>query len=177
MVLDPTLLLSRQDWEFVSENYSGESNYILIYMFGNSPTVKKFAEGLSQNSGCKILYISNSWIRRINAKYVRCLGPAEFLGLFKNARYIITNSFHGTCFSINFNKDFFLEMLPESAGVNSRLENILDLFDLRSRQIINGENDNIFQPIDYEKVNKQLLAERQRSLDFLHKIISNQTNE
>lgn len=171
LVLDPTLLLNKQDWESIARDYDNKKEYILLYAFGNSPTIKTFVEDLSRRTGCEIVYISYSLIKRINAKYEKYVGPLEFLGLFKNARYVVTNSFHGTCFSINFNKDFFLEMLPESQGVNSRLENILDLFDLRSRQIINGENANINISIDYQKVNEKLLVERRRSLDFLHKIL------
>jgi hypothetical protein len=173
LVLDPTLLLTRQDWESIAAEYQKKKDYILLYMFGNSPILKTFTEALSRQTGYAIVYISYSVIKRVNAIYEKCVGPAEFLGLFKNARYVVTNSFHGTCFSLNFDKDFFLEMLPESQGVNSRLENILDLFDLRSRQIINGENVNIDKPIDYDKLNKKMLVERQRSLDFLNKIISN----
>jgi len=173
LVLDPTLLLNKQDWERIAIDYKKEKEYILLYTFGNSPTIKTFVEELSEQTGYAIVYISYSAIKRVNAIYEKCVGPAEFLGLFKNARYVVTNSFHGTCFSLNFNKEFFLEMLPESQGVNSRLENILDLFDLRSRQIINSANANIFKAIDYDEVNKKMLVERQRSLDFLNKIISN----
>lgn len=173
LALDPTLLLTKQDWESIATDYKKKKEYILLYTFGNSPTIKTFIEELSRQTGCAIVYISYSLVKRVNATYEKCVGPAEFLGLFKNARYVVTNSFHGTCFSLNFNKDFFLEMLPESQRVNSRLENILDLFDLRSRQIINGENDNVHKTIDYGEVNKKMLVERQRSLDFLNKIISN----
>jgi len=173
LVLDPTLLLSKQDWESIAADYKKKKNYILLYMFGNSLTMKTFVENLARQTGCEIVLISYSVIKRINATYEKSVGPAEFLGLFQNARYVVTNSFHGTCFSLNFNKDFFLEMLPESQGVNSRLENILDLFDLRSRQIISGENANTRKTIDYGEVNKRLLVERQRSLDFISKIISN----
>ena len=62
-------------------------------------------------------------------------------------------------------------MLPESQGVNSRLENILDLFNLRSRQIIEGENPNINQAVDYDEVNKKLFVERDKSLIFLNNIL------
>ena len=60
--------------------------------------------------------------------YERDAGPEEFLGLFRDASYIVTNSFHGVAFAINFNVPFFLEFLPEASGVSTRLENIVDLF-------------------------------------------------
>jgi hypothetical protein len=173
VVLDPTLLITKHDWEKIAEDYKKKKNYILLYMIGVSPTLKTFVENLSRKTNCEIVYISYSLIRRIKATYERWVGPKEYLGLFKNARYIVTNSFHGTAFSINFNKDFFLEMMPETQDVNSRLKNILELFDLRTRQIINGKNAYIQEPINYNEVNQKLFIERQKSLDFLHKIIRN----
>lgn len=170
LVLDPTLLLTNGEWETIAKDYKKKQNYILLYAFGVSPTMKMFVKKLSKQTGCVIVYISYSIIKRINATYEKSVGPADFLGLFKNARYVVTNSFHGTCFSIIYNKNFFLDVRSES-GVSSRLENILDVFDLRSRQIINGENACMQEPVNYDKVNDKLVVERQKSLEFLHKII------
>ncbi len=171
LVLDPTLLMTKQEWGGIATDYQNKKEYILLYTLGSSPTIKTFVEELSRKTGYSIVYISYSIIKKIDAIYEKCVGPTEFLGLFKNARYVVTNSFHGTCFSLSFNKDFFLELLPESQGVNSRLEHILDTFDLRSRQIINGKTGNIFSEIDYITVNNKLESERQRSLDFLKRIL------
>lgn len=172
VVVDPTMLLTRDEWSQISTDYRGMKEYILVYVFELTPTIISFTERLAKDSGCQIVYISNSISKKIDAFYARDVGPQEFLGLFLNARYIITNSFHGTMFSINFNKDFFVELLKKSAKVNSRLENALDLFGLRSRQIINGKNDNINQPIDYKSINNILETERNRSLEFLRELIS-----
>ena len=174
VVLDPTMLISKLEWERIAEDYKKKTNYILLYAFSRiSSTMKMFIEKLSKRTGCEIVYISHTLLRPIKATYEKCVGPTEFLGLFKNARYIVTNSFHGTAFSIIFNKDFFLEMLPESQYVNSRLENILDVFGLKKREIIKGKNDFIDEPIYYNKVNQKLLIERQKSLSFLNKIVKN----
>ncbi len=172
VVLDPTMLLSKNDWVKISEDYRREKrDYILIYQVATSQSLLDFAVNLSKETNREIICISDALRKRIKATYVAGVGPQEFLGLLKNAKYIITNSFHGTAFSINFNKLFFVEMLPPPAKVNSRLENILDTFNLRSRQIINGNNDNIFNEIDYTTVNKKLELERQRSLNYLKRIL------
>lgn len=173
VVLDPTMLLSKDDWFKISQDYKGKKNFILIYQMATSQSLLDFAVYLSKKTNCDIIYISDAIRKRIKATYASGIGPLEFIGLFKNAKYVVTNSFHGTAFSINFNKPFFVEMLPPPAKVNSRLENILDIFDLRSRQIINGNNDNIFNDIDYTTVNKKLESERQRSLDYLQRILEN----
>lgn len=169
-VLDPTLLLSKEEWYKLSLNYQNKKEYILLYVFELTPTIKTFTENLANETGCEIIFISLGIKKNIHAYHAKDVGPQEFLGLFRNAKYVVTNSFHGTAFSINFDKEFFIELLNKSAKVNSRLENILDTFDLRSRQIINGNNDNIFNEIDYTTVNKKLELERQRSLDYLQRI-------
>jgi hypothetical protein len=171
VVLDPTMLLSKDDWVKISQDYRGKRDYILIYQMATSESLLDFAVNLSKETNYEIIYISDALRKRIKATYAAGVSPQDFLGLFKNAKYIVTNSFHGTAFSINFNKPFFVEMLPPPAKVNSRLENILDTFDLRSRQIINGNNGNIFNEIDYTTVNKKLELERQRSLDYLKRVL------
>ena len=64
------------------------------------------------------MWISTTYKQSFRIKYIREAGPKEFISLFNNAEYVITNSFHGTAFSINFNSNFY-ELLPESSGVNS----------------------------------------------------------
>ena len=171
VVLDPVMLLSKEEWASIAKEHTKKKNYILLYAFKGSKRLHSFVENLSKQTGCEIVYISFSLVRKLNAVYEKCVGPTEFLGLFKNARYVVTNSFHGTAFSINFNKDFFMELLPEEQKVNSRLTNILNVFNLRSRQIVDGENAYIDQPVNYEEVNKILKQEREKSLNCLQDIL------
>jgi hypothetical protein len=171
IVIDPTMLLSKDDWVKISQDYKGKKNYILLYHIASSQSLFDFAINLSKQTNCEIIYISDAIRKRINATYASAISPQMFLGLFKNAKYIVTNSFHGTAFSINFNKLFFVEMLPPPAENNSRLINILDTFDLRSRQIVDGDNGNIFNEINYAMVNEKLELERRCSLDYLKRVL------
>lgn len=171
VVLDPTMLLLKDDWNKLSRTYMEKKDYILIYQLAASQSLLDFAVVLSQETKCEIVIINDAIIKKIKAKYVTGIGPQEFLSLFLNAKYIITNSFHGTAFSINLNKMFFVEMSQPTAKVNSRLENILDTFELRNRQIVNGKNDNIFSKIDYFRINKKIEIERQKSLNYLKRIL------
>ena len=75
LVLDPTLLLSRADWENVASDYLTNNNYILLYMFGNSSTIIKFAEKLADQTGCEIANITYSILKRIKAKHEKSVGP------------------------------------------------------------------------------------------------------
>jgi len=172
VVLDPTLLVSKEEWYSLAKgNQFNRKKYILVYAFGGSKYIMDLAKNISKQTGYQIICISNTYKKSINTKYVKSAGPEEFLGLFKNAEYIVTNSFHGTAFSINFNKQFFTELLPESHGTNSRLQDILDLFDLRHRQILSSNINISDTQIDYSKVNKILTTERKKSLSYLERIV------
>ena len=178
VVLDPTLLVSKEEWlKIAQEKYSINEKYILVYAFGGSNNITNLAKKLSKNTGYKVLWISNTYKLSNSIKYIKSAGPKEFLSLLINAEYVITNSFHGTAFSINFNKQFFTEFLPESKGTNSRMEDILDLFGLKDRIIYTNDSKLIDSLIDYNTVNSVLIAERKRSIHLLQKICNSQLNQ
>jgi hypothetical protein len=150
VALDPTLLLRREEWDRVAAE-NDASDYLLIYSFGLTSTMKLFAEKLSKRTSCRIVCLPASYsiFNLVKGKYIKKAGPEEYLGYFRNARCVVTNSFHGALFSINYNKAFYFERNTN----NSRFDNLVDLFDLHDREIINGENCNIENPIDYTHVN------------------------
>ena len=170
VVLDPTLLLSKDQWCKIAQKPQ-DNNYILIYIMKWSDSLFKFAEDLSAKTGCKIKYITTGVKKPVKGDYITTAGIEEFVGLFANAKYVVTNSFHGTAFSLIMNKNFFLELL-QGQGANDRLENIMDTYNLRSREIVNGKNSYINENIDYEVVNEKLEANKQNSLEFLKKIVN-----
>lgn len=173
VALDPTLLLLQEEWEKIAK-VNKKSDFILIYSFGLTSTMKSFAKMLSKETGFRIVFfpVSYSVRHQINATYIKMASPEDYLGLFKNARYVVTNSFHGTVFSIIFNKPFFIERREENhPNSNSRFENLLNLLGLHEREIINGKNDAIENPIDYTCVNSILEQERMKSIAYLERIV------
>ncbi|WP_157967376.1 polysaccharide pyruvyl transferase family protein [Paraliobacillus zengyii] len=171
VVLDPTLLITKDKWLEIAKD-SVNDRYILVYAFGGSKNIMEFAKKVANKKGYKIIVISSTYKSIIqNVEYVKTAGPEQFLGLFKNAEYVITNSFHGTVFSINLNKQFFTEFLPDSVGTNSRMEDVLELFNLKDRQLLNSDSSIAERLIDYKKVNQILEIERDKSIFLLKNII------
>ena len=82
---------------------------------------------------------------------------------------MVTNSFHGLAFSINFNKTFFVGKLPASWPANSRLDNLLNITNLHGRIYTDFEK-NYEEPIDWSYVNKILDEERKKALNYLQEI-------
>ncbi|MEG2669530.1 MAG: polysaccharide pyruvyl transferase family protein, partial [Oscillospiraceae bacterium] len=169
-VLDPTLLLSADKWLTLTKEKTEKKPYILIYLMSKSEKLIDFAYKLSIKTGMKVIYISNSLLKVKNFEIKRFSGPEDFLALFKNADFVVTNSFHGIAFSINFNKNFYVDFLPPPAKVNSRIENILSIFNLKDRLVINGEINGSEQ-IDFNKVNEILEIERRKSLEYIKEIV------
>jgi hypothetical protein len=168
VVLDPIMLFSKSDWiNIFKTNINHPEEYILLYTFEPGNTLR-FAEHLKKLTGLPIIYINSNLKRRINAKYIRSCSPQEFVSLLLEARYVITNSFHGTAFSVIFNKDFFVDLLPNN---NSRLEHILNMFGLSDRIIKDEYNENVMMPIDYHVVNQKIEELRAESLKYLKLII------
>ncbi len=167
--LDPTLLLNISEWKKIAI-LPKTDNYILLYLVHHDKKIINFTYDLAKEKNLRILFISPNIIKKIKAEYIFPT-PQEFVGYFLKAKYIVTNSFHGTCFSINFNKTFFIDLLPkENASVNSRLENILDIFHLKNRLIDNIQSFPD-KEINFKNTNKILFNEREKSINYLKEFI------
>ncbi|MFI3685943.1 polysaccharide pyruvyl transferase family protein [Vagococcus fluvialis] len=164
VVLDPTLLLSDEEWFGELEITSKKTDeFILVYTLEENPQINNAVDFYKKHLDItKVIYISSS----INLhKMSNTYDPKEFIALFKNASFIITNSFHGTAFSVNFKKRF--ATIPHKTR-SARMVDFLTLVNLET-QIINSEKDFSYalKIIDYEKVNKVLDFERQKSIEYL----------
>ena len=152
VVLDPTLLLDDKNWEKLAGAKNEKGRYILCYyMPGDkivNAAIKKISEALSRSSG---LHIINLGLKeyyklvpgmdcRINA------GPGEFVRLFLDADYVITNSFHGTAFAINFGKKLCVPVNGNLDSAMSRHTRLIDFLKMVHRQnaiyLISEKNNN-----------------------------------
>lgn len=161
VVLDPTFLINKEEWEKLSDFKPNIDKYILVYFPHNKDKVFKFAKKLSKEKKLPIVYLSISPKIIFNVKTVYDASPEEFVGWIKNAEYIVTGSFHGTAFSINLEKQFYYE----PSGDGSRIDNLVKMTDTYDRSIDLIKDFDI--KIDYEKSKKILENKKKESLDFL----------
>ncbi len=165
--IDPVFLLKKEAWEGVSVECNINRKYILCYPLIFSSEVNSALRRLKQETGYHVVVVTTNPREKIHGDiYLRNVGPKQFLGLIKNAEIIVTTSFHGTAFSILFEKRFIAFPVFNS----TRVTNILDLLGLNQR-VANNLNDIGLEYIDYIEVNKKLESERQRSLDYLKRIL------
>lgn len=170
-VLDPTLLLNKNDWApLVSDKYANDK-YVLVYNLNRNSKLDEFAHKLAQKKNLKVYFMSYQYHDFYKKGRLICCPPVgEFLGLIKNAQYVVSDSFHCTAFSINFNTDF---VVVYPGKFSTRLQSILQLADLENRVAKDsGDLDIINNKIDFDSVNKKIEQERRKSLDWLKSNLS-----
>ena len=164
--LDPTLLLTKQEWTSI-EKKSIYKNYVFICAMDDTDTLIERAREIAKKNKLRILAVGLKKNYK-GVKNIYAASPEQWLGLINNAHTVVTNSFHGTAFSINLNKEFFVEYLPEGWTVNSRLENIVKLFGIEDRVI--GNSAEYSKEIEFTAINEKLISERKKSLKYLRRI-------
>lgn len=179
LVLDPTFLLNRQEWtSFVSiKDYLPENRkYVVIYTLSGSHYIFNLAKSIAKKMNVEIINIKLNFSKIKEEEgiiHITNAGPKEFITIFDHAAYVITDSFHGTAFSINFNIPFTTLLNPASS-INSRALSILKLTNTESRLIYDDGSErkpeSLF--IDYKPINAIIDNYRKRSLSFIEDSIN-----
>lgn len=171
VVVDPTLLLTTDDWRKVSRQpawYHGE-DYILTYFLGKRPEI---VARLEQETGLKVVNLLDE---NVYEHYVT--GPDEFIWAIEHAKLVYTDSFHGTVFSILFRTPFVVSNRvgnDVSEKMGSRIDTLLGYFGLENRRGTKANDYAIENPLaepDWSKVDEVLARERARSDNYLRKAL------
>ncbi len=167
-VIDPTLLIKVADWNQLVIKPNINSKYVLVYQVRTNKETLKIANNIARQIGGVVIE-AVAWlnIRCFKNKY-QVATPEAFLGLIKYADCVVTTSFHGTAFSIIFNKVFYTLLLND--GKDSRSLSLLESVGLKDRAI--SINSTIsFTSIDYSEVNyrlNQIRKDSEKYLDLSH---------
>ena len=170
VVLDPTLLLNGEDWGALANPTRRKGPYILCYFVSDPGEAAPYALALSRKTGWPIVQLAGAR-RKIDgaAELVFDAGPREFLALFRDAAAVVTNSFHGAAFSLQFRKNFFTSMSPKERAqpTFSRIYSLLSRLGCADRIIGLDDTAPLEAQMDYDKVYERLEAERADSLAYL----------
>ena len=177
VLLDPVFLMTKEEWQkaFNLKEHTSQKPYILCYTLGaEDETALEICRKIKKEKGYDIVRLGRGK-KDLNIKdaIVRWdVGPVEFLDLILNASLVVTNSFHGTAFSLNFNVPFFCVLSKENKRT-SRIKNILRIVDLEDR-VLYEYKDKILKNLSIEQQNKVidiLSSERVKSHKFLEKAL------
>lgn len=170
-VLDPTLLFGSEYWSrYIKEDIEGD--YILLYQLENNKKFNEYAKRLSQKTGLKLIRVSPLRHQALRGgKFVLLPELGEMLSYIKNAKCVITDSFHATAFCINFNTPF-IDILP--SGENKcRNMSILELTGLTDRILDSYDNLSLIDgACDFDFANSVLEKEREKSIETVKTILN-----
>lgn len=140
VVLDPVFLLSKEEWEKYCVPIN-RSKYILYYNLLPSKEADEFLKRLQDKWGYDVIEITGSVnFRKIGKRYIQTADAFEFISYIKNAEFVVTSSFHGTAFSILFEKQFYAVGMGKKAG---RVKSLLSQLDMEDRLMGNLSADSL----------------------------------
>lgn len=177
-VLDPSLLLDEQEYKKIiwdSKEDKGPQNYIFAYILDKSTSKKELLSRFSEKKSLSAISgMPEELLTRDTKQISKCVyaSVADWLRWICNARYVITDSFHGVAFSIIFHKQFCV-IANEKRG-QSRIQSLLKIFQLEDRLITSYSDleSVIDRPIDYDAVDLKKKQWQDKSLNFLENILN-----
>lgn len=164
--LDPTLLLSKTDYELIATEPI-EKNYILVYQMTQTEIAIKAARKLAAETGLAIVEIYGGYVEHKSSNVKHGLGPQDLLGYIMNANTVVTTSFHGLALSVISQKDVWVV----DKGDNQRQRNLMAKLGIEDRLIHNTSSISSTKHIDFERIERELDIQKKHSMDFLDKYL------
>lgn len=170
--VDPSLLLEKYDYDQLAVLPSVRKPYVLLYLLMMPDNIKEYLNELRKlyPNAVFVNIPGNTYTKPLGDVQIRDIGPCDFLGLIRNAEAVLTTSFHGTVFSLIYQKQF-MSVLPRGTG--SRISGLLGSMDLAKR--IAYEEDDVKRmqdAIDYGKVDVKIEMLRQTAFEYIDSIVA-----
>ncbi len=166
-VVDPTVLLHREDWNNIAKDRIIKKEYILCYNLEKSSIINELAKKIASREHLRIINLRGTVTNKLSRNEYDTAGPIEWVTLFRDAKYVLTSSFHGVVFSILFEKKFVFNSSCETERISSLLESC----GIPERFINKADPRELERYIDYSNVNKKLDKMRTDSYEFINKCL------
>lgn len=171
-VLDPTMLLGKKDYIDIikDEDKSELHNVIMCYILDKSSEKNMIVKYIAEKLKLTELHVMPKVVYpepTDDTQNWAYPSVSKWLSGFRDAEFVVTDSFHGTVFSLIFNKPFIC--IDNSQRGSSRFTSLLRIFDLEYRMVssLNDVTDDLLKPMDYTRINDTITTWKQKSLDFL----------
>lgn len=180
--VDPTLLLTADEWRKIADYSLCPDRpyilcYILNYVFDPYPYIFELINLIRDKLGIEVIFLTNRRNKKAEEQGYTCCssaGPAEFLGLYDKASFVVTTSFHGTAFSVNFQKNFITVTNPNASN-DDRVTDFLKTVGLEKHGIkafTCVSVDDLPLTADYSVAEKLLDNKRRESLNYLLRAVN-----
>ena len=167
--LDPTLLLSREEWEQLLPPQKPAEPYLLLFLLKYDENLVRKAREAAQQQGLPLRTVTAAFMPQLGIPAWNGTGVADWLAAIANAEAVFTNSFHGIVFSLIFGRSFHAQLL--TGELSSRNGRILEL--LSSLQLSEAASGTVTP--DYQKVWELLRSKRDASVAYLRSILDDDT--
>ena len=169
VVVDPVFLLSADEWDLLLDCHDNKEKYVLVCDVMGCNTIKCIAKRLAKKYGCKVYSISSRRFGYVDKNFSQA-APDKFVELIRNARCVVSNSFHGTAFAVIFHRDFFV--VDRKDGLNERMHSLLMQFGLESRCVTENVLDKVLSAkISYKTIDSIMHRKISLSKEFLAKAL------
>ena len=172
-VVDPTLLLRGDDWrKFASVKKAPKAGYVFVYNLNRNGLIKEVAQAIAKEKGLRIINFADTFDFIKGAENRMGNSAEDFVNHIANADYVVTDSFHGTAFSLNLNRQVIVVKAPR---YNSRIESILRVAGLLDTRLVGTVDEAIkalSTPVDYQQVNPRIEEARKKSYEYLKNALS-----
>lgn len=179
IVADPTLLVEPEKWESLVKEPDIQGDYIFFYGVPFSPETYDAVVKIGKQLSMPIIMLdARSYIYKLNflrgIKLYKGSSPGDYFGLIKNAKLVVTTSFHGTIFSTVFRKNFWTITFRETNKDDDRVGTLLDQLGMNDRFIFLEDIDkyDLTSDVDYTNYEKNLEPLKSKSFEFLEKALS-----
>ncbi len=169
LVTDPTWLVDAADWAKMEQPHpAAQGEYVLYFVVNQSEELLARCKAFAREKGLKVVMVGGNPLtagKNSDPLFTQAIdiGPEQWLYLVHHARYVFTNSFHGTAFSVLFERDVYVQVPPRNG---SRLRQVLESLGMEQHEVREGEalTD---RPVDYDRARVAFAEQKEQSLTYL----------
>lgn len=164
--IDPTFLANADQWRELEEEYPLNKPFILVYAIYWDSRLNKELKQLHKKTGYDVVALCTGFSKVWANKKIYDASPGHFLWLVDHAQAVVSSSFHGVAFALNFNKRLAAVINPQSP---SRINSVLDKLKVKNAPIKDVFS---FYLDSYDEINAHIEKERCMALDYLKEIVN-----
>ena len=164
--VDPTLLLTSEQWDKIAGERIIKEKYIFLFSVLKPKKMIEYAVKLGKEKNLPVYYLNDKHLPIKGIKYVKPVGADGFVNLIKNAEYVVSNSFHASAFSVIYHKKLVMELDTEATR-NIRSEELLKKLSINDREIKEGLTVNPDAKVDWDKVDEILAQNSEETKEYL----------
>ena len=181
MNVDPTLLLEHEEWNELAVNPRINGRYVFAYFLSNKESYEEIAKKVAQKYNCELVLIPTQKEHyKFDGTIIQNAGPCEWLGLVKDSCAVVTDSFHGSIFSLVFKKDFYVTKRFDDTSAksqNSRIYTLLETYGCEDCMVSEIQDIDKKHDFNWEALHRRMKINASASREWLNTCLKGVSDE